>query len=107
MISVEEALRILDGISSPLETESCPLAEADGRVSARDIASDVDWPPFDTSAMDGWAVRVEDVAKSAIGLAERASVVAAGDAGCAPLSEMEAARVMTGSPIPAGTQAVV
>ena len=43
-----------------LRTELVPIAEADGRVLARDVASDLDLPPFEKSAMDGFAVRSAD-----------------------------------------------
>ncbi|HYT32847.1 MAG TPA: molybdopterin molybdenumtransferase MoeA, partial [Thermoanaerobaculia bacterium] len=61
MISVEEALRILASATAALPAQDCALGEALGRVLARDVVSDVDWPPFDTSAMDGYAVRLADL----------------------------------------------
>ena len=74
---------------------------------ARDVVSDVDWPPFDTSAMDGYAVRLPDVAGAGSALAERAGVVAAGDAPRRRSRAGEAVRVMTGRRIPEGTEAIV
>ena len=63
MISKEEALRILhDAIPEPSEVEEVRLVGAIGRVLARDAVSDVNAPPFDRSAMDGYAVRAADVA---------------------------------------------
>jgi len=105
--TVAEALEILRNSCLPGPPESVPLSEAAGRFLARAIASDVDWPPFDTSAMDGYAVRLEDLAAPGATLAERPGLVAAGDRPPAPLSPGEAVRVMTGAPIPARTGAIV
>jgi molybdopterin molybdotransferase len=106
LITVEEAFAILDGAVSPLGEEWAPLADAPGRILGADVVSDVDWPPFDTSAMDGYAVRAED-ARSAGLLAERPDLVAAGDASPPPLVAGEAVRLMTGAPLPVGADAVV
>lgn len=107
MISVEEALAILDREARPAGQERVSLSEAAGRVLAAPVRSDVDWPPFDTSAMDGYAVRLADVPAAGASAAERPGVVGAGDAPPAPISPGETVRVMTGAPIPPGTEAVV
>jgi molybdopterin molybdotransferase len=60
-LSSAEALRaILDGVA-PLDAEERPLLEALGGVLAEDVSSTVDLPPWDNSAMDGFAVRADDV----------------------------------------------
>src|SRR5262249_52829474 len=74
---------------------------------ASDLTSDVDWPPFDTSAMDGYAVRMADLEDLRRPVLERGGVLAAGDPPGAPLETGEAVRVMTGAPIPQGTEAIV
>lgn len=107
MITVAEALAILRRVCAPLPEEAIPVREGLGRVLANELSSDVDWPPFDTSAMDGYAVRLADVASPHASLAERQGLIAAGDPPGAPLAPGEAARVMTGAPIPPGTEAVV
>ncbi|MGH2949247.1 MAG: hypothetical protein ACRDPC_23835, partial [Solirubrobacteraceae bacterium] len=62
MISIDEGLRlVLDGLA-PLGAERVPLAVAAGRVAAEPAHSAVDLPPFDRSAMDGYAVRAADTA---------------------------------------------
>jgi molybdopterin molybdotransferase len=66
----------------------------------------VAWPPFDTSAMDGYAVRLSDVSPARRWRNGR-GLVAAGDLRGARLSPGEAVRVMTGAPIPDGTEAIV
>ena len=106
MTTVDEALAIVRRTCSAGPAEKTPLREALGRVAASDVRTDVDWPPFDASAMDGYAVRVADAAGSRA-LAERSGLVAAGDLPPAPLARGEAVRVMTGAPLPPGTEAVV
>lgn len=106
MITVSEALALVLGACAARPAEKTPLSEALGRVLAEDVSSDVDWPPFDTSAMDGYAVRLAEAAPGRP-LAERAGLVAAGDLPPAPLRSGEAVRVMTGAPLPPGTEAVV
>ena len=107
MITVAEALAILRKTCSPGPVERAPLREGAGRVLARDVRADVAWPPFDTSAMDGYAVRLDDFAPGKGPVAERPGFVGAGDKPPAPLSPGEAVRIMTGAPVPAGTEAIV
>lgn len=106
VLTVAQALSVLAAAVSPAGVEDVPLERAAGRVLAREVHSDVDWPPFDTSAMDGYAVRVADV-ESGREIPERAGLVGAGSAPPAPLSPGEAVRVMTGAPLPPGTEAIV
>ena len=104
LIGVDEAFAILDAATAPLPQEWLPLSAATGRVLAADVVADVDWPPFDTSAMDGYAVRADE-ARAAF--RERPGLVAAGDAPPAALVSGEAVRLMTGAPLPPGADAVV
>ena len=105
MITVSEAYAILDRAVAPAEVETVPIADALGRILAADVVADVDWPPFDTSAMDGYALAAAE-ARENDGLQERPGVVAAGDPPPPPLAPGETVRVMTGAPLPAGTDAV-
>ena len=107
MIKVSEALEILRGACSAGPTEMIALRESAGRVLARDVRSDVAWPPFDTSAMDGYAVIVSDFAAGKGPVAERPGVVGAGALPPAPLKSGEAVRIMTGAPVPDGTEAIL
>jgi hypothetical protein len=102
VITVAEALSRLRTACAAGPIERAPLSDGLGRVLGSDLPTDVDWPPFDTSAMDGYAVRVADAARA---LVERAGPVAAGDLPPAPLEAGEAVRVMTGAPLPPGTEA--
>jgi molybdopterin molybdotransferase len=104
--TVRQAYAVLDDAVLPSAAEMVPLADALGRVLARDVVSDVDWPPFDTSAMDGYALRTGD-ASGETARRERPGLVAAGDPVPPPLAAGEAVRLMTGAPLPAGTDAVV
>ena len=93
-----------------LEPEVVPLLETLGRTLAEDIAAEDDIPPFDNSAMDGYAVRSADVAQAApnapVALEVMASL-AAGEAAREALRPQTAIRIMTGAPLPPGADAVV
>lgn len=90
---------------SPLPPEEVPILEAVGRVLAADVAASLDFPPFDNSAMDGWALRAADATEpTTLPVVGR---VNAGAPGSAPLSPRTAVRIMTGAPIPAGADTVV
>jgi molybdopterin molybdotransferase len=106
LISVEEALAEILSHVRPLEPERIPILEALGRVLAEGIVSDTDIPPFDNSAMDGYAVRAADVAGAPVSLAVTGSVAAGYVAG-AWLEPGTAIRIMTGAPMPEGADAVV
>ncbi|GLX11486.1 gephyrin-like molybdotransferase Glp [Microbispora sp. NBRC 16548] len=88
---------------APLEVE---IEAALGAVLAEDVASPVALPPFDNSAMDGYAVRAEDVAATPVTLPVIGDV-AAGDGGLNALGPGLVTRIMTGAPMPAGADAVV
>src|SRR5437879_5612109 len=105
MISIAEALRIVLDQTTHLNSESVPLADARGRILAEDIVADSDLPPFDRAQMDGYAVRVADLAK----VPARLKIVGESAAGAGWHQEMkagEAVRIMTGAPVPVGAAAV-
>ncbi len=110
MISVEEARqRVLERIE-PLPAERVDLLASLGRVLAEDVVSDIDVAPFDNSAMDGYAVRAADVADASEERPVRLAVVEHIPAGGFPsvsIGPGEAARIMTGAPIPDGADAIV
>jgi molybdopterin molybdotransferase len=106
LITVEEALAEILSHVRPLGPERVPILEALGRVLAEQIVSDIDIPPFDNSAMDGYAVRAADVAVVPARLAVRGSV-AAGYVAAELLEPGTAIRIMTGAPLPNGADAVV
>ena len=110
LLSVDQAReRILSHFQS-VNTEILPLAGCSRRVLARDIVAAIDLPPFDNSSMDGFAVRAADVIDAGAGSPRSLRVVADIPAGSHPsisLAPGEAARIMTGAPIPVGADAVI
>ena len=105
MIPVEQALDIVLSHTPVLPSEEADLADAVGRVLAEDVHSDVEMPPFDRAAMDGYAVRARDLAEAPVTL----RVVGQVRAGQVPGREVgpgEAIQIMTGAPVPSGADAV-
>jgi len=103
--TVEAARAAMLAATRPLGTISVPLHEADGRRLAEPVRAMRDQPPFDASAMDGWAVRVADVAREA-----RLEIVgesAAGRPVDLSVEPGQAARIFTGAALPAGADYVV
>jgi molybdopterin molybdotransferase len=103
LISFEEAQRLVLEHVSPLPAAPVALAEAYGRVAAEDVRSAVDLPPFDSSAMDGFAVRTEDTP----GVLPVVFHVAAGSPASRPLGPGEAMGIGTGGALPVGADAVI
>jgi molybdopterin molybdotransferase len=110
MISLEDArARILAAVA-PLPIEKLQIAQALGRYAAEDVFACVDVPGFDNSAMDGYAVRAEDVAGASEENPVRLSkiaVVPAGEASSDTVAPGTCVRIFTGSPMPPGADAVV
>ena len=110
LLSVEQALARILSHFQPVTTESVPLSEATNRALAVDIRAANDLPPFDNSSMDGFAFRAADSANAAPDSRVTLRVVADIPAGSSPkisLAPGEAARIMTGAPLPQGADAVV
>src|SRR5262245_12773788 len=105
MISVAEAIQIVQRETTTLPSESVPLASALGRILAEDVIADSDLPPFDRSQMDGYAVQAKDTENGSA----RLRIVGESVAGAGwpnDLQAGEAVRIMTGAPVPAGADAV-
>ena len=110
MLSVEEARERVLGYFDVLEPETRPILEAEGQVLAEDVEGRFDIPPLDNSAMDGYALRTEDIrgASEASAVTLRVTgVVAAGQVPTGRVEPGTAMRIMTGAPIPEGADAVV
>ncbi len=105
MISVDDALSMVLENAPRLPREDVALADALGRVLASDVASDVAMPPFDRSAMDGYALRAEDLSAVPTVL-EVVGQVRAGEVSRVALGPGQAIQIMTGAPVPAGATAV-
>jgi molybdopterin molybdotransferase len=106
LLPVAEALaRLLDG-ATPGEAETVPLAEAAGRVLAEPVLALRTQPPFDASAMDGYAVRAADVAKVPVQL-EIIGAAPAGRRFDGKVEPGQAVRIFTGAPMPEGADTIV
>lgn len=106
MLSTQEALDAVLAAARPLgQRETVDTLAANGRVLAADVIATLDVPPMDTSAMDGYAVRVADLrgAETVLPVSQR---IPAGHAP-EPLASGTAARIFTGAPVPRGADAVV
>ncbi len=103
--TVEAALAAMLGQVAALPVEAVPVEDADGRWLAEDVVATRDQPPFDASAMDGWAVREGDVAPGAILTIVGESAAGRGFTGT--IGPGQTARISTGAPLPAGAERVV
>ncbi|MBA2282345.1 MAG: molybdopterin molybdotransferase MoeA [Acidimicrobiia bacterium] len=97
---------VLDRVWGVPPYETVPLAEAVGRVAATRVLAEEAVPPFDNSAMDGYAVRSADTARVPAVL-RAVGTTLAGQAAAAEVASGEVVRIMTGAPVPPGADAVV
>ena len=111
LLSVEEAQALVfAAIGGPTPPEVAWLAEARGRVAAEAAMSSIALPPWDNSAMDGYAIRAADVAAATEDEPTRLQVIGEVRAGQAPDTPVErgtAVRIATGAPVPPRADAVV
>ncbi|HEX9384894.1 MAG TPA: gephyrin-like molybdotransferase Glp [Anaerolineales bacterium] len=110
LLSVDQARERILSHFQPVTTETLPLAGCSNRVLAQDITAPNDLPPFNNSSMDGFAVHAADVVDAATDSPRSLRVVADIPAGSHPtisLAPGEAARIMTGAPVPDGADAVI
>ena len=103
MLSVSDARSRILANFKPLGRINLPIARISGRILAEDISAKTDFPLFDNSSVDGFAVRISDVsdagAASPVMLAVTADIRAGSYSGI-PLQPGECARIMTGAPLP-------
>ena len=110
MLSVEEALEQIMSYVNVLEPESRRILEAMGQVLAEDVYSDINVPPLDNSAMDGFAIQAKDTKGASAASPRILKVIDTVIAGSMPKLEVRpgtAIRVMTGAPVPKGADCVV
>ncbi len=110
LLSVDDALERILGGFAPLPAQDIPLAQALGLVAAEDVLARDNVPGFDNSAYDGYALRAADLAQASADAPAKLRVVdeiPAGRVSPLTLQPGEAARIMTGAPVPAGADAVV
>src|SRR5216683_4969695 len=103
---VAEALSRVLADAEPLAAEPTPLTEAHGRVLAADVAALRTQPPADVSAMDGYAARSADIARTPVKL-KLVGEVAAGHPFQGAVGAGEAARIFTGGVLPPGADTIV
>ena len=105
LLSPAEAARIIIDAVRPLPSETVALAEAQDRVLVQDVTSPIDIPPWDNSAMDGYAtlaIDVETGSELAVG-----EIIPAGARGTTTVERGTCARIFTGAPLPPGADTVV
>jgi molybdopterin molybdotransferase len=105
ILEVAEAWERIAALAAPLPVESVPLEQAAGRIAAEDLRSAVDLPPFDRSAMDGFAVRSADTDPPApLALT---GAIAAGEVASVALAPGAALGITTGAALPDGADAIL
>ncbi len=110
MVTVQQAWAHILARAKRLAAEVVPLDEAGHRVLAEALRAPMAVPPFDNSAMDGFAVREEDIRGAAAGAPVRlhaVATIAAGQTWRGPLRAGQAVRIMTGAALPRGADTVV
>jgi molybdopterin molybdotransferase len=110
MLSIEEAQEVILNNVKVLGLEKVPLLCSLRRVLGEEVISGVDIPPWDNSAVDGYAVRISDIqeaSKDRPVLLQVIEDLPAGRLSTRSLKPKQAIRIMTGAPIPSGTEAVI
>ena len=110
LLNVDEALKQILVTIQPLSEESVGLAGALGRIIAQDVIASSNLPPFANSSMDGFAIRAADIVDANPQNPVALQVVMDIPAGSAPTGQInagEAARIMTGAPLPQGADSVI
>ena len=105
MISVDTAIKIITDVVEPLPAKTAPFESILGLCLAQDVQSDIDMPPFDRSAMDGYAVIAEDTSLAPVELT-MIEDIAAGHLPTKKVLRGQASKIMTGAAVPAGADAV-
>ncbi len=107
MMSVDEAVRIIASrVSAVQEIERLPLTQGDGRILAHDIVAPLSLPPFTNSAVDGYAVRSEDLPPDEAKAFPVTGRIQAGASASAAIEAGRAVRIFTGAPMPQGADTV-
>lgn len=103
MLNIDDVLKILNQQACAIKYEKKSLKDALGRILGKEILSPIDQPPFDKSAMDGWAIRVDEEGTEL----KFVETVAAGDAGNKTVERGTCSAIMTGAKIPDGAGRVI
>src|SRR6185503_4936647 len=106
LLAIDDVERlIVERVTPVAETETVSLKNAHGRVLAADVVAPIDLPPFDNSAVDGYAVRHADLGEDETRLAI-VDRLTAGRAAAQAVGEAQAVRIFTGAPMPASADTV-
>ena len=103
MIKFEEAYKIVIDTAKEIGNERISYFNSTNRILAEDVKSDIEMPPFNKSAVDGFACRQEDLEMEL----EIIEVVQAGQTPSKTVSKGQCANIMTGAPVPKGADCVV
>ncbi|MUP36720.1 molybdopterin molybdotransferase MoeA [Labilibaculum euxinus] len=103
MITFHEALKTVKNATKKLDTETINLADCLNRVLAEDVLSDMSIPPFNKSAMDGYACKQSDLANNL----EVLEIIAAGSAPSKAVGNNQCSKIMTGAMVPEGADTVI
>jgi molybdopterin molybdotransferase len=103
MTTFEEAYNIVIESAKSVGTEHCCIEESLGRILATDVVSDMDMPPFNRSAMDGYACKREDLQNEL----EVLETVAAGESPTKTVGKNQCTKIMTGAAVPEGADVVI
>jgi molybdopterin molybdotransferase len=106
LLTVAQAIAVLDAAEVRPRAIEVPLAEADGFVLRQDVRADRDYPPFDRSLMDGYAVHTTDTAHVPVDL-DVIGEIAAGAPSARDFAKGQTVAIMTGAPLPQGADGVV
>jgi molybdopterin molybdotransferase len=106
MIAFDEAIELVRSVATPLGTETVPIAEAGGRVLARPVIAQIDSPRSNVSAMDGYAVRDEDLRDPPVTL-QLIGGSFAGGGWSGSVAPGTCVRIFTGAPVPQGADRVI
>lgn len=102
-VTINEGLKIIENIDTSKRVETLPLEEAINRICAKNYTAEFDLPRFDNSAMDGYAIKLEDANRCV----KIEDTILAGENKDIKLQKNSAIKIMTGAKIPDGSEAVV
>jgi molybdopterin molybdotransferase len=102
MIPFNDAFRIVSAHTLDLGVEPLSIQDCTGRILAQDVAADIDFPPFDKSAMDGYACRAEDLSQPL----ELLETIPAGTLPTREIGAGQCSKIMTGAQVPAGADCI-
>ena len=105
MITIDEAVEIVLGEAKPLPSMLMPIEDSKDYVLADPVCADIDFPPFDRAMMDGYAIKASSSEEGTIFPVD--GIISAGEYREEPVPDGHAVKIMTGAPLPPGTDAVM